>query len=1538
MSDVANPLATVRRMAVAIPLWCVCFHVSDAICPEMLMAQQADVPSLKLTPSQEGAAREKRSERKGSTTSFNLDRRQSVIQCVEVIQQFMDRKDYLSVFPLLETMLSDSSTFVPITLNTEVTAFEFVKRTLERIPAEPRARFEALRRTSASDAWDRAKQGGIEEVSLFLRQYAESPLAAEAWWWIGSFERDHGHFRRAAAAFRNVAEHPESSPSQRVIAFVAAVESLRRIASGDEILAVHRQLLSMDQSLRLEIAGRRLTLGDWLVENAVNSERDLKDQQVIEEKEASAQASWRQHRPVLLPIWRHDLPNSPQTSLDKLTRILPDPSARPVSINGPMICGTKVIVRTTEDIHAFEIASGKPEWVIPNTEFLHIGKRTFENTAYQSVAIEWAQRRTQADSIFSRMTTNGEHLYVIQEPDRASEFRKESDSSRGLPRVGPQFNQLCSYQLKSGALEWAIGGPLTESPQGLEGYFFLGTPLVLDDELFVIAQRESDLLLLSLGMEQGLLNWSILLGNASRPIDEDLLRSRTACVMVFHGGLLLCSTSSGVIVAVDPMMRSLKWSYRYPATTVSASDMAQMTKRGGRPHHFEPWWESWREPFIAVSQIRALETGPDSNQSTKQDAPISVLLFASPESESLHAVRLPDGLPLWQLDRDDGLTVSGVAAQRIIVTEDEYVRAHELRTGNLVWKTAIGQTCGPAVLTGSIVVVPSLSGGTTLLDVNDGKVLTGATANDAPLGVLAETEEGWIAFNRQTIALLPQLADVRKSIANELKQDPSNESLLVRAALLDLQAGEIQSAREHLIGLNSSPARDLRRQALIAALESYSSETTESNRTNLARELNELADNSDYKFAAAAAIGMSALAVEDLVDTVDACLNGLSANLGHHDSLVKRQLVHVRKDRVLLGLIEEAYRRAKPIDKSALDELFQARLNKARKSRDRFALQELWAQWRGLDWSRRIVVADEEKVLRKRNFVETELRLRDAAGCEDQNIATQAAQQLAERLDRQGLRQDAVALRRHFAREHRAPKDQENQPNSDSLTSETKPVPTEPREVAVSLSQTAWPPTQPTIGSRNDRNFGIYAPLIPLHAQPGSLAERLDIAIDRTGDEVYFRGESFFQAGQDEDHERRFTLPKTTSPFRGPGGYMLREGWGIGRIVVLLVGSELFAVAPLDEKGEPNSRFLWANSIDLELPFGETEEALGRKGVYGNQRTILDQTQQPLIAVGPVRAGYLCYHQGKRLVAVDTETGRDLWQRLDVPADAKVLGDDHRVYAWMKNGSVDVFSAIDGRYIEKRELNVLPENLVHQQGALAWTATVGTTIQLALHDLGTGQTIWSRTDYTDSLIAVLDSETLAVVHPDGHLSILDAKTAEPRCEPLIVKAESMREIVAWNDSENWYLALSRTVQNLEALKAPQPRDSYRQRFINGPLYAVKRSDPRILWQRELKNEPLALDLARTAPVIVQLWKLKPRGSNDASEGMLRVIDKRTGKSLIERRSVDVLPYFLLNPDPQQGMLELKLTQETITLNYAEDSKLEAHQTPEKEPTDPAKKR
>ena len=296
-----------------------------------------------------------------------------------------------------------------------------------------------------------------------------------------------------------------------------------------------------------------------------------------------------------------------------------------------------------------------------------------------------------------------------------------------------------------------------------------------------------------------------------------------------------------------------------------------------------------------------------------------------------------------------------------------------------------------------------------------------------------------------------------------------------------------------------------------------------------------------------------------------------------------------------------------------------------------------------------------------------------------------------------------------------------------------------------------------------------------MHAEPGSLGEKLDVIVDRNGTDVLFRGESFIQGIQDENHERKITASANASPFRGLAGYMLREGWGIGRIVILLVGTELFAISPLDDRGEPNPLFLWSSPIELQSSEGDTRMVAGQShpGTNDSKHIAVDQTNRPIGRIGPVRAGYLCYQKGSKLVAVETETGHELWERLDLPRDATVLGDDHRVYLWRENKILEVLSAIDGRNIEDRVWDRSPANMIHHEGSLVWTAIRGTDLQIELHDLQTGQLIWSRLDQKDTQMAVLDSATLAIATSDGHLHLLAALTGIPLCEPLKVNADAL---------------------------------------------------------------------------------------------------------------------------------------------------------------------
>ena len=1470
-----------------------------------LTAQQDKVPGEPV-PAVEPAPRLGAAGRAGQN-AFKMPRSQSVIQCFEILRQTLERKDYIAALPLIERVLSELDTFVPNENTNEVAAHEEGWRLLQSVPLELRQRFTESRQAKAKREWDQARSNGVSFVNEFLKQFSDTPSAVDAWWWIGCHEWDHGRANRAAAAFERAATHPEVSPRQRAMGLLAAREAMLQTNGLRHARRLKDELTSMDADLALEVRGKSLTLGQYLTEDPFAA--NLRETTRPPAASFPPIEDWRRLRPTLLPIWKQEFTTRFRANLEALELKQRDQGIRIVPIVRPLIVGQTTIIRTLEEIKAFELSTGKPLWSVPNVEFEQIGKRSLENSSFQMAATELAQRRTHADSIFGRMSSDGRQVFAIQEPDRSRELQIERGPVRQARRAGPRYNQLCSYSIDTGARLWEASAADGNGP--LKDFVFLGCPLLLDDLLYVVAQRETELSLLSLDPETGVLHSSLALGSAPIPIELDLQRSRVACPIVWFDGLLLCSTSSGAVVAVDPILQTVKWGYRYLASNVSSDEFANGANGTEKVSVSDPWWDSWREPFASTAfpsdqkPLSSVAGTPPANAASSM-----FFVFASPESDELHAIRLPSGDPVWSVPRNGGLLVAGIVDDLVIVVEGFSVRAHDLDTGKQRWRTPVNEISAPAVLSGSVIVIPVYTGGTVLLDARNGEPLSSSSQTDSPMGVLSETENGWVALHRQSLQFLPRLEDVRRRVERELQNDPGDESLRVHAALLDLQAGEVESARKLLEGLTSSSARDLRTQALIAALGRSNSDNSKDLRTDLARELTELAENAEHKFAAAAAIGTSALAVNDLSATVDAALTGLSSGLDADLSLVKRSSVMVRKDRILLGLIEEAFRRARPDDLAGLDELFNIRIRQARKSRDRLAVQELADLWRGIEWGRRLMISDEERVFRKRSLTESELRLLDAAGALDSTVAVQALDRLAQRFDRLGMDRDARSVRDRIQRELPDARFPDGKTESERTNADPNL-----REARTAALKPIFPEVEPAVEQLKVRNFEVFCPYVPVEAEPGSLASRLDITIDRTGSEILFRGESFFQSGQDEEHERKLPLPKTMSPLRGLAGQMLRRAWGIGRIVVVQVGSELYAITPLDDQGNPNSRFLWSNPIDLQIPFGNFKIAPERPGIFDPYQSVVDDSDRPIAKVGPVRAGYLCYQSGNRLVAIETESGRELWRHHDCPSGVTVLGDDQRVYLWHNADVVEILSAVDGRRLDDGVGFASPDALLHHRGSLAWTISRKDQLMIQLHDFRTGKQIWSRQEPAKSLVAVLDQETLAIATPDGQCHLLQARTGKPICDPLPVATEGMTDIAAWQDEERWYIGLSRPVENLTTLKSNQLNGGYRFRFLNGPLYAVKREQPQIVWEREFKNEPLAQDQSRVAPVLVQLWRQTPRGNLNASQSMLRMIDKRTGRNLFANSGVDILPYFLLNSDPQLGILELKLTQETIRLNY-----------------------
>ena len=140
---------------------------------------------------------------------------------------------------------------------------------------------------------------------------------------------------------------------------------------------------------------------------------------------------------------------------------------------------------------------------------------------------------------------------------------------RRLRRASParprSENQLVSLSLaRQGAAQWIVGGENGEDEPKLAGAFFLGPPLPLDGRLYALAEFNGEIRLVVLDGKNGRLLWQQQLVHVDNRHDSRRRHRRLAGASPsFDGGVLLCPTSAGALVAVDIATRSLLWGYPY---------------------------------------------------------------------------------------------------------------------------------------------------------------------------------------------------------------------------------------------------------------------------------------------------------------------------------------------------------------------------------------------------------------------------------------------------------------------------------------------------------------------------------------------------------------------------------------------------------------------------------------------------------------------------------------------------------------------------------------------------------------------------------------------------------------------------------------------------------------------------------------------------------------------------------------------------------------------------------------------------------------
>ena len=1339
---------------------------------------------------------------------------------------------------------------------------------LTSISSDERARIEQQVRPAAEAALAAALASDDDQsLSQFLKRYGWTGMGASGWLARAARARDRAEWQQLSACGLRVLENAAATPAQRAQGLLCAIDGSLRSGGSDVALRLWAQWERSCRATQVRYAGAEVLLSD-----------------VIEPRLASLNTTAhnvadQDNTPALLARWERPL--RPEGVIrDELARL-----ARTARADGavsfpalqPVVAGNVVVVRALDQLVACDIETGRELWHLVHPEYTRLKEHPalLENTnpVFRSASLDSLWRREQVETCYSRLTCDDTRVYTVEESSthsaaarlRTPAFERDEESP------APIFNQLAAFDLTTGDLAWRIGGGPASPSYPLGGVYFLGPPTPVDDTLFGVAQRDEDVGVYALDRHRGTLLWWVRVGHVERPLSTDLLRRAAACPVVWHDGLLLCPTAAGAVVAIEAATRQIRWIARPKDRQREVVLPAPGTVRP-KPRQ-DPYWDGWRTAQIVVADDRALCTSPES-----------------PEWVLLH---LTTGEILRRGPRDGALAVAGIANDHAFLTESTAVRSVALATGQTRWRSAMGDVAGPGVLHDGHLLQPLADGTLAQINLQSGQLQSLCGGENLPTGSLTRTARGWLITGPTGLCALPNRATALTP------DDDSSDARPLLSARLQIQSGRAKEAWQQLQSQSSADSHALQVTAGCAWLEQEPAA-----RRELAPLLLKLASSADERFRVRLALLEAALAEQALPGAVDLLLEGLADHPEGTWPVPSDRPRVVRRDRLLQGRLDQLLRSASPADRTLMEQRLQQQLEVVLTDPDPFALQR-WLEGLGpLPWARQVTLQHAKGAFLGRTLLETELRLLDIAGSPSSVDYVAARIQLAEMLQAAGFPQDAAALWDRLIR---------SRPGTQTAAGET--VSRLRQDLPDPSAAEAWPLRKPWADTQKTSNEDAHQFGSIVHAEPGSPIDRLDVSIGRQGFWVQFIGEG--QAGP-----WRADLPSSSSPFRFV--YFLHETWGLGRLAIVRVGTELFGITPFDERGEPRAKVLWtvdtagaARAVSDQVDIVMSHD---RPGVRSDKLAIFDPAGREVSAVGPVRPGYLCYREQAVLRAVSTTTGSLLWERFDIPDGTVTFGDDDTVCLWQPTtGRLELLSSLDGRTLAERTWSVQPDDLLQTIDTRAWVIERGPETVLKRVDVAHGTTEWSYRWPGEATPFLLDADTIGLLDTRGLLGIVSAETGALLTEPLTVPCPAaIDRIGVAVDGERWYVTWTPRLDNLWLLQRGQPRSSLRMPFINGVLLAIDRSTHHVAWSRTLLEEPFPLDQLRNAPVLFQLWKLPATGGTSSAtlgEGRLRLIDKRTGEVSYETQSVNLQPYLSIQPNARSQLLDLRLTSETVRLHY-----------------------
>ncbi|NDH93424.1 MAG: hypothetical protein EBZ13_02570, partial [Planctomycetia bacterium] len=480
--------------------------------------------------------------------------------------RLIDAKRFADATTLLDEMLAaDEDVFLDEGFTGGQTSRSMKTRVTELIGSLPPAGKEAYLLQFRSRA-ERALNEGIAanntaQIVTVARRWFHTPAGSRAAIVIATTLLEAGQPLAAAAWLDRLSSDHLANLPGTVRAAVDMIRTAAHLATAGNATGADRGGANLPAEVRL--GGEQLRMGGGLDrrllaqrltaavrgENGPPQEDSLNWQ--VDRGGPNRNPVCRCDRPLLVPRYRVPLTLHPEESrlVETRRQLLQDQGLPILPAGGPLAVNGLIVSQSRAGLVAVDFKSGKRVWM--------------QSRLAESALVDGDSRQGQeelphpldelfTDATAATLASDGRLVFAVESAPHIGQSGVARNRLRQFNRPTPKLaasNHLVAYDIASGQQRWRLPSA-GDQPAGC---WYLGSPLPIGGRLYVLVESRQQIRLDVLAAESGETLWSQPLADVD--IDHDIEnrgdRRQAGLSPTFAGGILICPTGAGAVIAVD---------------------------------------------------------------------------------------------------------------------------------------------------------------------------------------------------------------------------------------------------------------------------------------------------------------------------------------------------------------------------------------------------------------------------------------------------------------------------------------------------------------------------------------------------------------------------------------------------------------------------------------------------------------------------------------------------------------------------------------------------------------------------------------------------------------------------------------------------------------------------------------------------------------------------------------------------------------------------------------------------------------------------